>query len=1142
MLFRSDYDAVYYTNDAGRNWELRNCGINQAHLDDIWFINANTAWIAGTKVYKLSPDKHLVSRDELDFGTACLPLEETGMVFLKNLSFFQHNAVVDIIEDNEGVFSLVSPLNGNVTVSSCDSVPVVVSFSPTEEKNYTGKLRILINGKEFLVSLKGNAYLLSAAPGDTLLDFGRVPCGKTVKDTVLWQTDKNNESINSVFVVYGPNNIKYLSDYPATLYSHTDIPSVFSVQPADTGWAEAKFGFKMLPCKINKYITVRVYGISPIIESEQKVGFDLNCVNSLIDTIPVSNRGNEDLIITTAYLNDFSKGFSFLGWTSKKPYPIILKPGESDSVIIRYDAKINSQVLASLIIRNNDVTTKNGDKDPYRIDFRGEVLSVRLQAETSIDFGDVCLGSAVTLPCKIKNLGNMESSMQINLQGGSEFSADLTGIGLPMTLKPGDSATVNIAYSPISMGDNAAVIKLYDEACGDSVLVNIRGRGISSAIEAEPAIITATMQTNVDTVKKQVIIRNTGNMPANVKSYYFNPPIGELYHKLITPIPFVLGPAEEKALEFEFSGLSDFKASSQICFEADSFCPAIDCSGLELLSHSNWLDIAPDSVIFGLVKCPGKYSREIKIINMGNSEESITQIEFLKGGIFAFSGLPALPELIKEGDSLVFSIEFVSAIEGIFVDTILIKSVNKTREKEYYAITRAEFRTPHISLETDAIDFGILEKCDTARQILFKIFNTGSYPDSLTISAMNGITGYVIKPGNEANIGAKDSATVTVVCYPDLLAPGSNSETLTLKSTVCDTAFNITVNARIISPMLSSEPDELDFGSVWPGEKRTLNFTVKNNSGYDKWIDSVVSDSRYFTHNLPAPLLLQNGVSKQAEATFASPGMGNYTAKLWIYERRVCRDSSFIGLMAESPEEVYDTELSFDHHNAVPGDPVVFTLHFRHEPGNLLHDLTKLGVSGIDYKFEFDNYLFYPTEVFVYSGGNFVKTGANIEFGAISGSLDSAISHNLLLESRDIMRINGIALASVPNSTMMEITGFNIETPKSIPVTKKDGSLTVSGYCMFEASHKIKFKDTYFQLISTATNNKLELKAKLEKAGIVEIEIYDLIGSLVLADAFSAAAGTNTREIDITTIPNGTYLIKLESGGDVYVFKAVVVK
>lgn len=46
-------EEVYYTSDGGATWELINCGLDAgAGLDDIWFINDTTGWLAGQGLYR----------------------------------------------------------------------------------------------------------------------------------------------------------------------------------------------------------------------------------------------------------------------------------------------------------------------------------------------------------------------------------------------------------------------------------------------------------------------------------------------------------------------------------------------------------------------------------------------------------------------------------------------------------------------------------------------------------------------------------------------------------------------------------------------------------------------------------------------------------------------------------------------------------------------------------------------------------------------------------------------------------------------------------------------------------------------------------------------------------------------------------
>lgn len=69
-----DAGACYYTEDAGANWELRDCGVEGVSLDDIYFVNDTLAFIAGDGMFRsnfsaLSQDVRIQGPDTLDLCT-----------------------------------------------------------------------------------------------------------------------------------------------------------------------------------------------------------------------------------------------------------------------------------------------------------------------------------------------------------------------------------------------------------------------------------------------------------------------------------------------------------------------------------------------------------------------------------------------------------------------------------------------------------------------------------------------------------------------------------------------------------------------------------------------------------------------------------------------------------------------------------------------------------------------------------------------------------------------------------------------------------------------------------------------------------------------------------------------------------------
>lgn len=56
----------------------------------------------------------------------------------------------------------------------------------------------------------------------------------------------------------------------------------------------------------------------------------------------------------------------------------------------------------------------------------------------------------------------------------------------------------------------------------------------------------------------------------------------------------------------------------------------------------------------------------------------------------------------------------------------------------------------------------------------------------------------------------------------------------------------------------------------------------------------------------------------------------------------------------------------------------------------------------------------------------------------------------------------------------------------------------------------------------------------LEKSEKVNIKVYNLIGSEVYSHSFSSFAGENKREISLTTVPKGIYMVEVSLGEEKY--------
>ncbi|MEI6089290.1 MAG: YCF48-related protein [bacterium] len=79
--------AVYYTSDAGKTWELRNCGVMEGtDLDDIYFANDTTGWLVGKGIYRWAPVD--TTKPDLILENPVCP-DEKGYIKVKNAADYE---------------------------------------------------------------------------------------------------------------------------------------------------------------------------------------------------------------------------------------------------------------------------------------------------------------------------------------------------------------------------------------------------------------------------------------------------------------------------------------------------------------------------------------------------------------------------------------------------------------------------------------------------------------------------------------------------------------------------------------------------------------------------------------------------------------------------------------------------------------------------------------------------------------------------------------------------------------------------------------------------------------------------------------------------------------------------------------------
>lgn len=118
---------------------------------------------------------------------------------------------------------------------------------------------------------------------------------------------------------------------------------------------------------------------------------------------------------------------------------------------------------------------------PLTLTLRGTgVASIhRLSATpTALSFGNVSVGASGTQTITVTNTGNSSVTVsQINLAGAA---LTVTGLALPVTLSAGQTAGLDVVFTPITVGNQTGTVTIVSTASNSPEIVTTTGVGVPS--------------------------------------------------------------------------------------------------------------------------------------------------------------------------------------------------------------------------------------------------------------------------------------------------------------------------------------------------------------------------------------------------------------------------------------------------------------------------------------------------------------------------------------------------------------------------------------------------------------------------------------------------------------------------------------
>lgn len=1128
--------SMYKTTDAGATWELKNCGID-GDLDDCWFINDTTGFVVGNAVYRYSAAERSISKTISTLGPICYPGVIYDTIWVRNRSFSGTGATWNLAGTDIQHFNVLQPVSTSFGIPSCDSAMIVVRFQPRSPGTKTITLSVTVNNQVTLSTIiTGTTRVVNAFPTDTLFTVRPAPCGVPVRLVTTW--NNSSQQSDQVIQVTRLSGDVFSADPALPVIIPPGGGSVQSfITLADTGWKVGRYLFRVGPCLKDTVITLRAYGVSPIVNTPGARSYKTTCLQAAYDSIPVLNTGNSDLIISAADIIGGSAEFSIEGWNTGEFVPLTIAPKATKYLYIRYAPKNGGAASATLRLATNDATTVRGNKTRVDIALSGQSGGVKYElSATTLNFGRVCVPAQEERVWRVVNTGTGSITLASNHVVPTPFTV-MASRNLPSVIAPGDSLLVRVLFQTSVPGKFRDSLVLGISPCDSiPIVIPITAEAISSSLAIAPtAVLRQLRRGSTDTVC--VDVQSLGYAEAILDSLVLDPPLGgartgaRIISGAAVPVRLDSGSSLRVCIEI----LADSVGTWSGTLRAFGKNPCVSFASLPVtvVVSDSRLSIGPGRVTTPVQRCSTTARLDtIVIVNDGSVPDSLVDARVQSAGSTAFTLVypTTFPVAIPPGARLPVVIKSMQLAQGIDSAECVLSFATAFSGVPYRVPLRAAYLATSTTLRDTLVDAGVHQPCDAPLRSTLHFVNTGLLSDTLQLDAAGLHPALVL--ASRIVVPAGDSAVADLLFTPWGLSPQDIQQQLRWTSTVCGTVLTARFVATIVDPHLRVTPTAINAGTLWKGTQSRFTVGVVNPSSVPRqilrWYLRGPGASE-FSVSAPPSATLQPADSLTMYVDALSVSEGDHTAELVIVETSSCTDSTIVTLQSQTPREVYRAHLSVQDGVIVDvNDSTDVHLVLRTDDTSKTA-LFNAGVRSLGVSLQFNKALMNVLDVNYSAGGKTLALPWTRTPDGIAISF-AASDIPMLGHSDTLARIRAQGMQNIPNYTDVTVTSFSADAPpdKNLELSWDNGDFAVQACVKWARITVVEPMALVVRSIPATSTAEIEVLNSATPE--VRARIYAVNGNIVGDHAVTLSASSALLRLPVSDLYSGVYVIVVEDG------------
>jgi len=606
----------------------------------------------------------------------------------------------------------IQNLSAPITLQPGQVVTFSVAFDPKTAATASGQLSLSTDtGSPVNVSLTGKG-VQDTTPGLTVsapnLNFGDVQVGsKAVLQLTLTSSGTAPVTISSSTIAgkrFQISSVAYpagITGWPATLNPGQQVvlSIAFSPDSVDSFTGDLALATNASGGTANVPLsgTGDAVPAPNLTLSTTSINFGQTLIGSKVSrTLTLTSTGSAPLDINTITVSDAQ--FS----VATPSLPATLQPKQQLSLTVTFDPTTVGSDSGTLTVGSNDAS------GPATVSLGGSGTANKTSqltvSPTAVNFGNVPLNVASTQPVTVTSTGTAPVTISTGTVTGSAFS--VSGATFPLTLKPNQSATLQVQFDPSAAGAASGQLTLNSNSTtGGTTQIALRGTG---AVTTSPKLTVSANSLSFgnvgvnSTAKLPVTLTSSGTAPLTISAANLS---GTGFTESGATLPVTLNPNQSVTLQVQFDPQAAGGATGQLTITSNSSSGAttvIQLSGTGTVATTTpKLLFSSATLSFGNVPVGSTATLSLTLTSTGTTPVTVSAAT-LTGTGYSDSGA-TFPVTLNPNQSVTLQMQFDPTAAGAAAGQLTVKSDSTTGSTTQIALSGTGTAVQHsIDLTWDA--------------------------------------------------------------------------------------------------------------------------------------------------------------------------------------------------------------------------------------------------------------------------------------------------------------------------------------------------------------------------------------------------------------------------------------------------------